>query len=74
MAKPFFEVIQNVQPSQTFSKKNKLNMSSKLCRVIQSLVMRSKRYLKVVTLNMVTDAENPAPGAETTTLRHLKVL
>lgn len=43
-------------------------MSNKLCRVIQSLVVRSKRYLKVVTLNMATDAENPAPGAETTAL------
>lgn len=42
--------------------------------VIQPLVVRAKRHLKVVTLNMVTDAENPAPGAETTGLRHLKLL
>jgi len=43
-------------------------MSSKLCRVIQSLAVRSERYLKAVTLNMVTDAENLAPEAETTAL------
>lgn len=78
MAKPFFDALQIAHLKCTFRKhearKNKPNMSSKLCRVIQPLVVRSRRHLKVVTLNTVTDAENPAPGAETTGLRHLKLL
>lgn len=52
----------NMSSSQALNqKKNKPNMSSKLCRVIQSLVARYKRHLKVMTLNKATDAENPAP-------------